>query len=424
MSTVDKPELLAAIGRALGLPHPYQEQRGDLTSIVRGGDVDERRGRVAWVEWNRYLGPDGWVYVWVNLAGPGFDHLPHIRGARYAQPPYPRVSVPLVTDKEHKVGDVGWVKLLTGDTLAVVYGFRGGGNWTLYQLALGDLDPSRVQPVLVYLGGRAFHAWEAPDGHAVVWSVGQAPQLYGLGLPQLTAEIPIAYWRPRPDPAVGIYRGGLEPGPDGSLVLTEQPSSYPARPDEPDLTRRLVIRLPSPRQRTIPNPDDVCARLRQELVAVGTPPPGGPDIVVAALATPFWDSRRLRDRRHHALSNDMAWFVHRWYDCLRTPVPEGGAGRPAEAAAWLAWLDELAAMPDPLAGRDEEGWDPAWSTADGVHVFAMSSIIDAAAELSYRCRHWGVPAFSRLSSAHPTSPRLPGWDRAWEEHWRLSRPAP
>ncbi|MDL4776757.1 hypothetical protein [Actinomadura xylanilytica] len=134
-------ELLAAIGRTLGLDGSYREwpvptgwwrepsdedrepPGGGPAVTVLSGAVDG--GRVAWVE--RYVHPPGlavdgdlWVTVLVNVSGPGLVQSP--RGWVHAHsdvPHRPEVSTHLADDRADRVHEVSAVRFTSDDRLIV-----------------------------------------------------------------------------------------------------------------------------------------------------------------------------------------------------------------------------------------------------------------------------------------------------------------
>jgi hypothetical protein len=105
-----------------------------------------------------------------------------------------------------------------------------------------------------------------------------------------------------------------------------------------------------------------------------------------------------------------------WYHYLRTSAPDGGAGRPKDAAAWLKWLDRLSGQADD--GENRTGWDPSWSREDGITRFALIHLRRQAGALATACRAGKVPALGdfgtwRKPPVLPTAP--PGFARAWRE---------
>ncbi|MFI7672229.1 hypothetical protein [Actinophytocola sp. NPDC049390] len=419
----DHAVLLEAIGRATGLDHPFREHPGggeDGPAVrVLGGVIDRERDRVAWVERHRFQDA-GWVSVWLNLSGEGTSDLPRITGWVH-QEPKPRVSVSLTPDRDDKVTGVDFLRFFgyPGESLMVVYNWSGGRKHLL-RLTLRAPGLDGVQAHWVRLGGRAATlAEDDPSGDATLWYLRESyldddELMYGLRLPDLTPLIPIPV--PRRDADAEYPLPTLAAGPPGTMRWTERLSDGDAEWRD---GRNAVLRLPRPDQGGFADdPSLVWDRLRAVLGAGA--PPDGPDILIGALAVPFWDATGPAapgvTRGISELSRGPWWFPAGWYHYLRTPVSDGGAGRPRQAAAWLAWLDRLGGQDD--GGEDQTGWDPSWTREEGIARFALTHLRRQAGVLASACRAGKVPVlgdFGTWRTPPVLSAAPPGFARAWRE---------
>lgn len=441
----DRAILLDAIGRMTGMGHPFREipppgrRRGDDddqtpeppdgTAVqVLGGVIDRSRDRVAWVERYKFRpdGDGGWVVVLLNLAGEGTSRLPEITGW-VNRGPGPRVSVHLVPDRADKVAGITYLRFLkSGDlrseSLVVVYGWAARGK-RLCRLTLDAPGLSGVQAHWVDLDGSAAvvvegeRSWNPPTLRYVrADSIGDDELMYGLRLPDLTPVVPIP--TPRMSTDARFVRSTLDTGSGGVVRWTEQLSDG-GMPAEWRDGRTVDLRLPSRDQDGfVDDYSVVWDRLRAAL-EIGAPP-DGPDILIGALAAPFWDPTGPRSPGGRGEIWEVLqgpwWFPAGWYGYLRTPVAEGGAGRSAQAAQWLRWLDRLDGQADD--GQNRTGWDPAWSREEGVVQFALTHLRHQAGALATACRAGRVPVLGdfgtwRRPPVLRTAP--PGFARAWRE---------
>jgi hypothetical protein len=430
----DRAILLDAIGRMTGMGHPFREltpEPPDGAAVkVLGGVVDRSKDRVAWVERYKFRhgGDDGWVIVLLNLAGEGVTwRLPQIT-SWVNRGPGPRVSVHLVPDRADNVAGISFLRFLKsgdawGESLVVVYGWAGRGQ-RLCRLTLDAPGLSGVQAHWVDLDG---HSAVVVDGERsrdlpTLWYLRNCyPRddelMYGLRLPDLTPVVPIP--TPRMSTGAQFVRSTLDTGSGGVVRWTERLTDDEMGREWRD-GRSVDLRLPGRDQDGfVDDCSVVWDRLRAAL-DIGAPP-DGPDILIGALAAPFWDLTgptwpgRPYGETWEVLQGPW-WFPVGWYHYLRAPVAEGGAGRPVQAARWLEWLDRLDGQADD--GQNRTGWDPAWSREEGVVQFALTHLRRQAGALAAACRAGEVPVLGdfgtwRRPPVLRTAP--PGFARAWRE---------
>jgi hypothetical protein len=455
----DRAVLLEAIGRVTGLGHSFQEQppprrwwgsEDDLTPEppngkaveVLGGVVDRAYDRVAWVE--RYTfrpdGDDGWQIVLLNLAGEGTCDLPLIEGWAN-RGPGPRVSVHLVPDRADKVCGIRVVRFLRAsaldESLVVVFDWAGEGK-RLCRLTLSaqglngvqarwvDLDGSSAvvvdgkssldPPTVWYSRDPSFVSRGGPDWSQFPRENDDDELMYGLRLADLTPVVPIP--TPRMSTGAQFVYSMLDAGSGSTVRWTERLTDDDGVLAESREGRSLELRLPGRAQDGfVEDRAVVWDRLR---AAIGEgAPPDAPDILIGALAVPFWDptgptSPGATVEIWEVLRGPW-WFPVGWYHYLRTPAG-GGAGRPMEAAQWLAWLDRLDGQADD--GQNRAGWDPAWSREEGVTQFALTHLRRQAGALAAACRAGQVPVLGDFGTWR-RPPVLfacpPGFARAWRE---------
>jgi hypothetical protein len=134
-------------------------------------------------------------------------------------------------------------------------------------------------------------------------------------------------------------------------------------------------RLPGPAQRGFPaNRETLWARLRELLDDVDAPADGS-DILIATAGLPFWSPRQDMSVGRDGSGPPIWWFAIAYHLFLREGAEAG------EAARWLAWLDRVGAGSETLP----EGWDPAWSAAEGAAQLALAHIRVRAAQLARGC---------------------------------------
>jgi hypothetical protein len=161
--------------------------------------------------------------------------------------------------------------------------------------------------------------------------------MYGLRLPDLAPLVPMPV--PPLTTAARYAYPTLGAEPAGSIRwterLTDEVGTFPDWRDG----RSVQLRPPGAGQvGFVEDPSRLWNGLRAAIG--GGAPPDGPDILVGALAVPFWDptgptSPGGTDPTWEVLRGAW-WFPAGWYHYLRTPVTDGGAGRPAEAVGVAA----------------------------------------------------------------------------------------
>jgi len=332
------------------------------------------------------------------------------------------VSVQLDPGRSDFVAGVGFIGFFgyPHQSLVVVY-HRSVGGTRLLRLTLRASGLRGVQAHWVDLVGNTEVAVEGERSwdRTVVWYsrasfIEDDELMYGLRLPDLTPMVPIPV--PRRGTSAEYTRSKLSAGPAGTVRWTERLTDGDAEWRD---GRTAVLRLPGPDQGGFADdPTVVWDRLRAALPAGA--PPDGPDILIGALAVPFWDptgplSPDTRDSTWEVLQGRW-WFPAGWYHYLRTPVSDGGAGQRKQAAAWLQWLDRLSAQDD--NGDNRTGWDPSWTREDGITRFALTHLRNQAGALAAACRAGKVPGFGdfgtwRKPPVLATAP--PGFARAWRE---------
>lgn len=433
----DQAVLLDAIGRATGLDHPFREHpppaswwgRDDsptpeppdgVAIEVLGGAIDRQTDRVAWVERNTFPPDedwiDGFVNVWVNLAGKGFARLPRIEGWVY-QDPKPQVSVRLAADRSDKVTRLEYVRFFDSSPESLVVVYDWAGTKQLLRLTLSARGLRGVQSHWVGLGNGTCvvldgeHDWDP----STLWYHRNAYPLddelvYGLRLPDFTPVTPVL--APRLTAKAEYVWATLDAGAAGGTVRwTEQLSEGQGR----QAGRSVELRPPSRSQTgLVDEPSLVWNRLRAAL-SEGAPP-DGPDILIGALTPPFWDptgpvSPGGRGEVWEVLQGRW-WFPAAWYDHLRTHQPD-------QAEAWLRWLDALAGQDDGGTSTDRGGWDPAWTREEGAARFALAHVRRQASALAAACREGtAMPVLGDFGTwRNPPNLAIapPGFVRAWRE---------
>jgi hypothetical protein len=442
----DREVLLAEIGRVLGMGQPFREwpaperwwrpERPDATPEppdgvavdVLGGVVDDRRDRVAWVERHitrpdRELRDEGWVTVKLNVAGDDVPDLRGVRVSRFASLPRSgaRISVPLAEDRADRITAVPYLRFLdglAGDALVVVYSKIGHKYVCRVTFAAPGLYG--IQLDRVALDSSSFVVDEGAGSgfdvtlyHLSQRYDGREGLLYGLGLSNFAPRTPI------PVPAVSRVKyasTGLRHGPAGSVEWVEHRQNDLA---DGTVGEERVVRLRLPafaQQGFVLDPGVLWDRLRAALAAPDVPS-DGPDILIGAVATPFWDASGPWDMAGRSWPWRTArgpwWFPAAWYHYLRSPTADEGAGAVDEAAAWLHCLDQLAAGDDPDAST---GWDPAWDREEGLVRLALVHLRRQAGVIGAACRAGGLPLRGdrgNWSSPQPVSAFPAGFGRAW-----------
>lgn len=351
-------ELRERIGLALALPGPYPAPPDADVCELHGG-VEDAQGRVAWVEETR-RGPDDGrrlveARIVLRVAGRG-QLLLEWDLAHYN--PYFGISLFRVDWWEERV------LLLYREKHDVLLA----------------LVPLAGTPALVEVD----EPFLALDD--LVLFVSQEPDLLeAVALPGLEARLPLPL-------------GGRPEREELELARDD---------DQLHLGEALPLRLPGPRQRGFPpDPDAFRAALLTATFGPRPPQPAS-DLLLGALAYPFWLDLHLRSSEYQRMArrwNSPHWLPVHWHRHLV------GAGRTREAAAFLDLLQGLAARAAPA-----RGWDPAWSFEAGAVHLARGHVERRAAALLAACRADRLPprtwchfwtAWSRQALA-PDLPRFP-----------------
>lgn len=385
--TADHARLLASIGSALGGAAPYEDAEG--RAVIAGVVEDDGAGplRTAWVEETLDRRDGRYDHeISLNVAGGGLD----------------RVSVGLYHYNPYFGTDVHLLRFF-GDSVVVVYHEKHHE----YVVSLTPASPRQR-------GGRIGDDFVINDDLLV--HVGSHEDLlHHLILPGVAPEVPL----PLPPVAGRVRKTGLavEDGPDGTLVRCAE-LDLEGPPGAARWTEQRVdrLRLPTAAQRGLPSdPPTVWARLRS-LLDDSAAPADGADILIATAGLPFW---RACDTLSTQRSGLTWWFVAVYHQFLRADVDAGGAGRPDEAARWLAWLDRLAAADD----GEPVGWDASWDAVEGAARLALAHMRTCATQLVRACRAVDIPRYPVPSSwskddaqRHVPFDQLPeGFVRAWDQ---------
>lgn len=339
---------------------------GEGTQVL-AGTVDPERGLAGWVEEETGEPTAGHlpVEITVNVAGPGRPHL----------------RVLIETYNAYHGCDVHWMTF-SGSALITVYTEK---HRTLASCLVPPSPELRLVPVRHPLALSGDHFCYGQRWHG------------GIGILALRSFEPCV---PLPAPP-GVRDVSLDviSGPDGPLLRWAEQLRADGPAGVPEYERGWQDgrvhrwRLPAASQSGFPaTPAGVWDRLRAVLSGPGVPP-GGPDILIGAVAAPFWHAPALVTR-YHALRRleepPPWWFPAAWYRFLR--ASPGGA---AEAGQWLAWLDRLAAGGTNGEGAvegDAEGWQGGWSRAEGAAQLALRQIQMSARPLADACREGRLPA--------------------------------
>ena len=375
-------ELLTAIGAALGQDGPYRvtppsREDGYLANTghkpatgagnqVLAGTVDPERGLAGWVEEETGGPTAGYlpVEITVNVAGPGHPHL----------------RVPIETYNPYHGCDVHWMAFC-GSALITVYTEK---HRTLASCLVPPTPELRLVPVCRPLALSGGYLCYAQRRHAAIGI---------LALKSFEPCVPL----PAP-PGVRDVSLDVISGLDGPVLRWAEQLRAASPAGVPEYERGWRDgrvhrwRLPGAAQSGFPaSPGEVWDRLRAALDGPGVPP-GGADILIGAVAAPFWHAPALVNG-YGALrpleEPPPWWFPAAWHNFLRTS-PDGASG----AEQWLAWLDRLAAGgtdADDAAAGDAEGWRGEWSRADGAARLALRQIQMSAAPLVDACRQGRLP---------------------------------
>jgi hypothetical protein len=348
---------------------------------VLAGIADPERGMAGWVEEVTGEPTAGYlpVEITINLAGPGFSPL----------------RAPIASYNPYFGCDVHWMGL-RGGTLVTVYTEKH--RTIIARLVPGDeASPGR----LLLLPG---DAQLVAQGDLLCY-----PQRAGgigvLAFGELAPCLPL----PTP-PGVQHAQLDMIPAPGGPVlrwaeqVRMEGPADVPAHTRGWRDGRVLRWRLPAVSQFGFPaDSAPVWSRLRTALAGPGVPL-DGPDILIGAVAAPFWHAPSPTPHYGGLRALEQPppwWFPAAWHRFLRS-APDGDRA----AGEWLGWLDRLAAgdAPGHATRTDEaDGWQLAWSREDGAVHLALRHIQSHAAAIADACRDEALPGGA-----------WPGWrDGAW-----------
>lgn len=361
-STTVNNDLMAAIGVALGHDGPYQESQPSGSGHQPGTRVRVLAGvvdgeRVAWVEY-RAGRPDSDGHLPVDL-------LLHVKGEDGEL-----VTVDVPTYNPYFECDVHLMRF-HGDALLVIY-------------------TEKHDTIALRLTGDRMELREIDDDLLVHGDV-------------------VAY---RP------YKANV-----GVLDLAGFQASVPLPVVTEDFTLTDAHRalLPGPEQYGFPARAAVWARLRELLTVTGPVPQYGVDVLIGALAQPYWFAPPTEYHydalSHWSRTSDGPWWLPAaWYLHL--------ASRPhtmSAAHAWLAWLDRLAvdAAPTPACGL--HGWQPGWTVTEGAAQLAMHLIRYRAGLLAGMCRAGALPdgwwgwEGKRWAHSLPVREFPPGFVTVWNQ---------
>ncbi|ALG11073.1 hypothetical protein AOZ06_33065 [Kibdelosporangium phytohabitans] len=387
----------------MGLDGPFRERPpvagpAQQHSVeVLNGVVD--RKRVAWVE-RHVFPPDRWVIVWLRVAGDGVANVPAVQGWVHFDEPGRRITVPLNDRHDDHVSGVPYIGFFD-DTLAVVYSKLG--RKTLCRLAMSSygvvIDRMAVGDSVVVLERPRHASWYT----TLCYIEDRADEylMHQLSLPSREARVPIPVPQPV-EPPSGKHSGAdLRLEPDGQGVRWAERVSGTDH-------RSFPVPLPEILQRGyVDDPEPIWSGLRDALGGPGTPA-DGPDILIGAIAAPFWNVPDLRPDR------GTRWFPVAWYRFLLEQPGD-------EAAQWLRWLERLAAEDQ---AQDHWGWAPQWQRAEGVTHFALTHILRHAAALAAACRTGDRPSTGDLDISGPVTAYPAGFARAWRRLPDRFRPGP
>ncbi len=375
----------------LSTGHSVARGRGNQ---VLAGITDPERGMTAWVEEVTGELMAGYlpVEITISLAGRGVSPL----------------RVPIATYNPYFGCDVHWMEL-SGGALVTVYTEK---HQTIIARIVPPDERLHLLPAdtpLVAEGG--ILCYPQPAG--------------GIGVLASGEFVPCVPF-PAP-PGVRNVQLDLVLAPDGPVlrwseqVRAEGPADVPLQARGWRDGRVLRWRLAAASQSGFPaDPAAVWSRMRTGMASRGAPL-NGPDILIGAVAAPFWQApsptTRYADLR--GLERQPPWwFPAAWYQFLRS-LPDGGQA----AAEWLAWLDRLAADGAALDGADggaADGWQVDWSSEDGAAHLALRQIQLHAGAIADACRGGALPGnawYAWRDGAWPYPVPLeafpPGFISAW-----------
>jgi hypothetical protein len=369
-------DLLAAIGAALGRDGPYPVSppprdemflppTGHWRPTVSGNSVlagitDPERGLVAWMEAVTGELTAGYlpVEITINLAGPEVSPL----------------RVPIATYNPFFGCNVRWMALC-GGALVTVYEEK-------HRTIIARLAPPGQRLQLLPADYRLVAAAD------LLCYPQQAGGIGVLAVAEFAPCIPL----PAP-PGAWDAQLDLIPESGGPVLRWAEQVRMEGPADVPPYDRRwrdgrmLRWRLPAASQFGFPaDPAPVWSRLRTALAGPDVPV-DGPDILIGAVAAPFWHAPSPTGFYGGLRGLDEPppqWFPAAWHRFLRS-APDGDRA----AGQWLAWLDRLAAddAPGHSARSDEaDGWQPAWSREDGAVHLALRQIQLHAGAIAEACR--------------------------------------
>lgn len=370
--------LLAAIGRALGWSSPYVELHGERAEAlhlgtlqqppagesieVLGGAVEPVTGRVAWIEERSGTPQDGHVPVSI-----------HVHVAWGGQQ---RSAMEVPTYNPYFGCRVRFIRWF-GDSLVFIYREK-------HRTLAARMAPPYDGMELVEVGSSC-----TVDGDTAYFVSQRPGLLQGWMLPSLAPALPL------PVPSSAEERVEIWQHAPGALALAVLPpfsdeddgESYRAKVDAARAAPRALA-LPTPEARALGgSPDRVGARMR-ELLTATAPPLFGVDVLVGAVATPFWRDEALRGTHYAAVSrfqDSPQYLPVYWYRHL---VAEG---RTAEAEAWRAWLERVAAL-EPV---DAQPWTPGESGEELVARTALAYLRFRSVTLAETCRTGKLPEGER-----------------------------
>lgn len=347
---MDHPRLLAAIGQALGQDGPYEEHAGareealvvstgwqppqEESLCVLGGAVGAG-GRVGWIEEVVYgseeveqpvMSPDPetgalvettrretWVHSNLLLRAAEGGHE-HRLGRDGDDQPCVGLSVPTYNPYFGcTVGTMAWF----GDVLVTIY--REKHDTIAWSVPLkGPAGLVTITDAVVVRGEQLY------------FQGGEPGLLTGLRLPDLAPLLPIPVVSTLHAPALAL---------EGDAVVIGRPSWVGGTEDDVEVER---VALPEEATRLDPTEASrVVDRVIDWLEAL-QPPPRSAALLAGATLSPLY-APQTRIRARYVDSGERwatpHWLPATWYASLVR------AGRGAEAAAHLAFLDAVAAMP-------------------------------------------------------------------------------
>lgn len=354
--------LLEAIGRALELDGPYTEHSSEEDSSeenlrVHGGAVDAASGRVAWIEERTRERRGDFVPVALTLVV-AWEGLRRIKREVPTYNPYFSCSVQFM----------GWF----GDSLVAIYREKHRMIAARLDVPYGDLELMAIDEPCAVDGNTVYFASDRPGLVEARMLPSLAP---ALPLPVESVSRRLEIWQHAP----------------GVLAAFERPPRNEGEPYEAHEARIQAARatpqripLPSPEARPLVlAPERLWARLH-ELLAPTAPPKHAVDVLIGAVATPFWRDEASRAASYDQLGvrlNSPAYLPVYWHQRLK----ERRSAK--EADAWLRWLDRVAALPS----MELEPWTQAMPGEDRVARTALVHLKIRAGALADICRKGRLP---------------------------------